>query len=348
MRSISAPAICAAVVKCDAYGLGLGPVARRLSEEGCTNFFVALPQEAISLRDSLKSLRRTHSIYILNGMNDDFRDICDDSVAPVLNSLEEIKLWQTFREQVGSGLPAIVNFDTGMNRLGLGRDETEQVLANAMTISPKYVNMIMSHLACADDPTHQKNQDQLDRFSNLIKVVGNRFKYSLANSPGVFLGSRFHFDMVRPGAALYGIGCNSKDRKKLSQVVELKSEIIQTRSVTTDETIGYGSDGRVDRPSRLATVALGYGDGLFRKLGNSGMGFISGRAVPVIGRVSMDLVTLDVTDVPETLCKKGDWVEFIGKHQSPDDLAVSAGTIGYEILTALGSRYRKGYVGTIS
>ena len=348
IRSISAPAVCAAVVKCDAYGLGLGPVARRLSEEGCANFFVALPQEAVNLRDSLKSLRRKHSIYILSGMNDEFRDICDESIAPVLNSLEELKLWQTFRDQVGSGLPAIVNFDTGMNRLGLDRDETEQVLANTSLISPRYVNFIMSHLACADDPTHKKNEDQLDRFSDLVNVIGGRFKYSFANSPGVFLGSRFHYDMVRPGAALYGIGCNSKDRKKLSPVVELKSEILQTRSVTTDETTGYGADGRINRPSRLATVALGYGDGLFRHLGNSGRGFISGQAVPVLGRVSMDLETLDVTDVPETLCKKGDWVEFIGAHQSPDDLAGSAGTIGYEVLTALGNRFRRGYLGNVS
>ena len=348
LRSIAAPAICAAVVKCDAYGLGLGPVARRLSEEGCTNFFVALPQEAVSLRDNLQPLRRKHSIYILNGMNDDFKDFCDDTIAPVLNSLEEIKLWHAFRDQVGAGLPAIVHFDTGMNRLGLDRVETERILAKEITISPKYINMIMSHLACADDPNDRKNEDQLDRFSSLVNVVGNRFKYSLANSPGVFLGSRFHYDMVRPGAALYGIGCNSKDRQQLSPVIELKSEIIQTRSVTADETIGYGCDGRIDKPSRLATVALGYGDGLFRHLGNSGTGFIAGQAVPIIGRVSMDLVTLDVTDIPETLCKKGDWVEFIGEHQSPDDLAESAGTIGYEVLTALGNRYRKVYLGAIS
>ncbi len=345
LQSFAAPAECAAVVKCDAYGLGISPIARRIAAEGCRTFFVALPDEALELRDVLAELEDPIRIYILNGLSEGVAEICDQTIAPVLNSYKEIEAWSSHCANTGQGHPAIVNFDTGISRLGLDKADTLQFMNDPGRFKSLTISYVMSHLACADEPDHSLNARQLETLKSILNALPTAPRISLANSAGIFLGKDFHFDLVRPGAALYGIGCHEDDRRKLKQVVKLKGKILQTRLIDRNMTVGYGAAGSVTRESRLATVALGYGDGFFRRLGNKGAGFLSGHRAPVVGRVSMDLVTLDVTDIPETLCGPGQTVEFIGDHQTPDDLAEIAGTIGYEVLTALGGRYRRDYIG---
>ena len=345
LRNLAAPAKCGAVVKCDAYGLGLKPIAKTLAEEGCNIFFVATPDEAFELHTELKKFERKFSIYMLNGLGSHGIEVCNQYISPVLNSLKDIEIWSAYCSKTVSAHPAIVNFDTGISRLGLDKTETVKVLNDHSLLGSISIAYVMSHLACADEPEHPLNLQQNQKFKNIIDNLCGRHLSSLSNSAGLFLGKDYHFDMVRPGAAIYGIGCTSSDRKNLNPAITLKGEILQTRIIDRDSTVGYGAEGVVKKSSRIATVSLGYGDGLFRQLGNKGYGFIEGHRVPIIGRVSMDLVTINVTDLPETKCYAGKMVEFIGVHQSVDELAENAGTIAYEIITAFGNRLFRKYVG---
>ncbi|MEK9685426.1 MAG: alanine racemase [Rhodospirillaceae bacterium] len=345
LKSMSSSAECAAVVKCNAYGLGIKQVGQTLLREGCRAFFVASSSEALSLKRALLEIHKDFEIYILNGFERDFPEIYDTSIAPVLNSLEDIRRWVELSKSKRELLSAIANFDTGMNRLGLDKSETAEILGSSLSPDHSKISILMSHLACSEDPEHRLNHEQFRAFSSIVAKSKNRFRYSLANSGGVFLGKKYHFDLVRPGAALFGIGNFANRYTNLRQVVTLKAKILQTRSIDAGVTVGYGATQAVNRKSRLATVALGYGDGIFRGLTNAGFGYLSGYPAQIIGRVSMDLVTLDVTDIPQSLSQPGYWVEFIGEHQTPDSLAQRAGTIGYEVLTALGSRYERIYLG---
>lgn len=349
LRDRVAPAACAAVVKADAYGLGLAPVARRLAIEGCREFFVAQIGEAVSLAGILSGLAgpaEDHAIYVLNGFAPDAVDADDAAAAraiPVLNTQEEAIDWSRHAARRGRRVAAMIQIDTGMARLGLTPAEAA-ALAGEGALDGLDLRGVMSHLACAGEAGLPMNAEQLAAFRAALGPFPG-IRGSLANSSGIFLGPDYHFDLARPGSALMGLTPLTNQTNPMRQVVNLQGKILQVQHIDTGGSVGYGASHRVGRPSRIATVAVGYADGYLRSLGNRGSAFIGANRVPVVGRVSMDLITLDVTEAPESLTRPGDMVDLIGPHNPPDALAAEAGTIGYEILTALGHRYKRRYLG---
>lgn len=339
---------CAAVVKADAYGLGLGPVARRLAREGCGHFFVATLDEAAALRDALDQGgdegEAAGAIYVLLGAEPDTAaGLAELGVIPVLNSREHIELWRKEAARRGAPLPAIVQVDTGMNRLGLEARDLDWIAQEPDALAGIEVRFVMSHLACADEPGHPLNQRQLDAF------IGARATFpaasaSLSNSGGILLGQAYHFDLVRPGIALYGGNPLAQGPNSFSEVVQLQTRIVQVREIDSPQAVGYGATHRVAGPCRIATVPVGYADGYLRSLGNRGTAFVAGVRAPLVGRVSMDLITLDVTAAPPEQTRPGAIVTLIGGGAGLDDLAREAGTISYEILTRLGPRLKRAYV----
>ena len=330
---------CTAVVKADGYGLGAEPVARALAEAGCTTFFVATLDEAISLR----AVQPDIIIYYLNGLMPGEADACaEHQIRPVLNDPGQIDRWAGFRyeQEVPS---SALQIDTGLSRLGLTPRETEQLCTAPERLENIGLNLVISHLACADEPDHPLNVAQRDAFTAATASLPIA-KRSLAASSGIFLGGPWLFVMVRPGAALYGVTPNRSKINPMAQVVHLQAKILQIRDVDTPQTVGYGATRRFKGPTKVATVAAGYADGLPRSLGNEGTAYIGNIAAPVIGRVSMDLITLDISNVPDT--KPGDMVDLIGPYNDADMDAEAAGTIGYEMLTRLGRRYRRRYIET--
>lgn len=343
---IARPAECAAVVKADAYGLGMAEAAPVLWRQGCRTYFVATPAEACALRMLLPEA----VIYVLAGLMPGTADLFRrHSFRPVLNSAEEVLEWAAYAAKIGEALPCAVHIDTGMNRLGLSAAEVEAVAAARHLWSSVTLSLVVSHLACADDPDHPKNETQRRLFDALRARLPHA-PASLANSGGLLLGGPYLYDLVRPGIALYGGKPQRDGRPAFAPVVHLKGRILQVRNASPGETVGYGATRTLTRPSRIATVAVGYADGFFRSLstkdGVSGFAAYAGdHAAPILGRVSMDLITVDVTDVPEALSARGGWVELIGPHVSATTLARHAGTIDYEVLTNLGARALRRYIG---
>ncbi|MBT5048342.1 MAG: alanine racemase [Rhodospirillaceae bacterium] len=338
-------AVCAAVVKADAYGLGLSPVGRRLAKEGCRNFFVAQLDEAIALRQALADMAADASIFVLNGLVPGAEEeYSAHRVVPVLNSPGEIEAWSAYAQRLNKEQPAILQLDTGMSRLGLTASDTDVLARNPDRLAGIDLKYIMSHLACAGSRTHPMNAEQHRIFGDALATLPDA-PASLANSSGIFLGPRFHHQMVRPGAAIYGLIPVANESNPMSQAIELKGKILQIRVIDTGQAVGYGATHCVTRKSRIATVAVGYGDGYFRTLGNRGCGYLGEYRVPVVGRVSMDLTTFDVTDVPEQACQPGMTLSLINEKHTVDDVAAAAQTIGYEILTNLGRRYFRTYLG---
>jgi alanine racemase len=331
------------VVKADAYGLGAAQVSPALWEAGCRTFFVATLDEGVSLRAVLPAAE----IHVLGGdVSTAAADHAARDLRPVLNSLAEIAAWREEAARQGRSLPATVHLDTGMSRLGMPPVELDLLGAEPDRLTGIEVTLVMSHLACSDEPAHPQNALQLAAFRRALarfRPAGARA--SFANSSGIFLGRDYHFDLARPGAALYGLRPQAGVPNPLRPVVRLQGKILQLRDVDTGTPVGYGATHRFARPARLATVGVGYADGYLRSLSNRGSAIVDGRRVPVVGRVSMDLITLDVSDVPAQALRPGDLVDLIGPDNPADDLADQAGTIGYEILTSLGRRYARRYVG---
>ena len=345
LRDCLGGSLCAAVVKADAYGLGAVPVARRLAREGCRSFFVARLGEGLSLRTALNEAGIEASIYILDGLVPGAEaDYIEHLLIPVLNQTPEIDAWAAAGRVREKALPALLHIDTGMARLGMAPEDATSLAAAPDRLRGIGLQYVMSHLACANERDHPMNREQRDRFCEFLTLFPG-IAGSLANSSGVFLGPDFHFAMARPGSALYGIQPFDAESKPMRQVINLQGKIVQCRFVDTGQTVGYGATHRFGRRSRIATVGLGYADGFLRSLGNRASGYVGEFRVPMVGRVSMDLITFDVTDVPESACRPGASIELIGPHHSPDDLAAEGGTIGYEILTSLGTRYSRRYVG---
>jgi len=339
----------AAVVKADGYGLGAGPVAVTLANAGCRVFFVAHLEEGIGLRNSLNAAGDSDfvnaEIHILGGLMPDTQDTYDAiRLIPVLGSLDQIHTWKQYCDRLDRPLPCDIHADTGMCRLGLPPDELAKLEIEPGRVDSLNINLVISHLACADEPDHPKNTEQLDAFRHVRKVLPQG-RASLANSSGIFLGSDYHYDLARPGAALYGIAPVPGRANPMAQVIRLQGKIAQVRGVDTPETVGYGATHRAEGTARIATVPVGYADGYLRHLSSKGSGYIGNFPVPVVGRVSMDLITLDITGVPEHLCAPGALVDLIGPNNPVDQIAEEAGTIGYEILTSLGNRYHRVYVG---
>lgn len=338
LRDQTAPATCAAVVKANAYGLGADAVAPRLWREGCRTFFVASLEEAIRLRAILPKAE----IVALNGLlPGDAASYVEYSVIPTLNDLGQIDAWSTFCN-TQKPLPACIHLDTGMSRLGLSPRERALLLDAPERLDPFECRYVISHLACADTPEHPLNRRQRDDFAEATLHLPN-ITASLAASSGIFIGPDFHFDMVRAGVALYGGAPLTGQVNPVSGVVRLDAVVLQIRDVDSSETVGYGATHKFATKARVATVAAGYADGYLRSLGGQATAYWGETALPLVGRVSMDLITLDATAATEL--KTGDTVELIGPHYDINDLAADAGTIGYEILTSLGARYARRYVG---
>lgn len=332
---------CGAAVKADAYGLGAARVVPALAAAGCRNFFVATIDEGIAI----KPLAGAAEVYVLHGpfagTEDDF---AGHGLIPVLNTPEQVSRWAAFTAGRGRRLPCAIHCDTGMNRLGLTEAEAAALAADAARLAALSPALLMSHLACADSAAHPANAAQLAAFRRL-RAAFPPLPASLANSAGIFLGTDYHFDLARPGAALYGVNPCPGRANPMRQVIRLQGKILQVREIDSPMTVGYGAAHRVRRKGRIATVAVGYADGYLRSLGGRGHGHIGGVRVPVVGRVSMDLITFDVTATPPHLVHAGAVVDLIGPEHPVDALAEEAGTIGYEILTSLGGRYRRVHLG---
>jgi alanine racemase len=341
LRAWVAPAGCAAVVKADAYGLGAIPVANALAAAGCERFFVATLDEAIALREAL---RKNCEIAVFNGpLPGSVEEFRVHRLIPVLNDPGQVADWQAFATRHGP-LPAILQIDTGMARLGLSPREFDRFAEASPENAAIAWCALLSHLACADAPDHPLNEAQRCRFAAAQGRLGS-WPASLAASSGIFLGPRFHFDFVRPGAALYGVNPQPAAPNPLRQIVRLNGRILQIREVDAGQPVGYGAAHRMAAAGRLATVAVGYADGWLRSLSHRGTGFIGGKRVPLLGRVSMDLAIFDVSGVDPALARPGGLIELLGDAHGVDDAAGEAGTIGYEVLTALGRRYHRVYRG---
>lgn len=342
LRQQAGSATCAAAVKADAYGLGAERVGAALAAEGCRHFFVAHLDEGIVLRPHLPA---TAEIFVLHGPPVRAeRELLAHGLTPVLNSLQQIEAWHALAQTLQRSLPAIVQVDTGMSRMGMPAAEVDAWLANPaflQSIPPRY---LMSHLACAEHQSHPMNASQLERFQALRQRLPN-VPASLANSSGIFLGRDFQFDLVRPGAALYGIAPVAGAANPLQPVVALHGRIIQTRTIQRGDHVGYGISYSATEERQIATVAVGYADGWLRSMSNRGMAFIDGVAVPMVGTVSMDSITIDATGIATERLQAGALVELIGPHHPVDEVGRLAGSIGYEILTGLGMRYYREYVG---
>lgn len=343
-KQIGAQCDVAGVVKANAYGTGLSPVAQTLFAKGSRRFFVATPEEGFALRQILPLAE----IAVLGGglpYNTDA--FIDAHIEPVLNSLHDIALWRDAARKRDKTLPAIIHLDTGMNRLGLSADEGAMLINDPGLLRGLDVIIVMSHFACADEKYHPLTDTQYERFRKFAEHFP-RAKKSLANSSGIFRSKDFHYDMVRPGMATYGLNPTPEVKNPMNPVVKLEARVLQTRNVKTGETIGYSATHTFKGAGLTATVALGYADGFHRSLGN-GLGgkahvYWNGVACPLVGRVSMDLVTVDLSNLKGQLPQPGDWLEVLGPHQDADALATVAGTIGYEVLTNLGSRYQRVYL----
>ena len=336
MRDAAAPAECSAVVKADAYGLGLAPVASRLALEGCRRFFVATIGEGRELRRLLPDA----AIYVLEGAPDGsaaaLRNAC---LTPVLNSLEQIACWAA-----AGGGRAVLHIDTGMSRLGLTVREVETLAARPALLDSIDVEYVMTHLACADAPSHALNAEQLLRFERLRRMLPPA-PTSIGASAGIFLDREHRGDLVRAGIGLYGGNPFSDRACPVEPVVTLRARVVQVRDVASEGTVGYGATYALRPPCRIAVCAVGYADGYPRAVGNRCDASFEGMRVPVVGRVSMDLTCIDVSALPAGAIRPGDYVELIGGAVALDEVAAAAGTIGYEILTRLGSRLERHYIG---
>lgn len=353
MNARSGRARAAAVLKADAYGLGIDEAAPALYAAGARDFFVANAEEGADLRPLVPEGR----IYILAGMWPGNEALFfDNDLVPVINSEEQLAVFMAALSERGDH-PCVLHVDTGMNRLGLSVEEAAALAndpARPASFSPV---LIMSHLACADDPGNPLNGYQLRRFREATAAFEG-VDASLANSGGVFLGNDYHFNLTRPGIAVYGGEAVNDVANPMKPVVTAEARIIQVRNVASGGHASYGASARFNRDSRIATVAVGYADGYHRSVSGGGVtlrqatpsgafGFLHGQKVPHVGRVTMDLSLFDVTDLPENAVRPGDYIELFGRHIAVDDVARAGGTIGYEMLTSLGHRYERHYVGAV-
>ncbi|GLS42985.1 alanine racemase [Methylobacterium brachythecii] len=332
-----APSVeCSAVVKADAYGCGLAAVAPALAQAGCRSFFVAHLEEGIAARACLPDA----DIYVLNGLAPGSGAMfAEHRLVPVLGSHEELAEWAALSE---SARPAALHVDTGMNRLGLRVPEAV-ALADDPLLTRAGIRLLMSHLVSAEKPDEPVNGRQIEAFAALREALPG-IPASLANSSGIFLGAAAHHDMLRPGYALFGGNPTPYSAANpMRPVVRLDSPILQIREVEGGATAGYNGRWQAPSPRRLATLSIGYADGYPRSASQTGHALVDGVACPILGLISMDLIILDVTDVPGA--RRGAMATLIGDRLDVDTVGRAAGTIGYEILTGLGSRYVRSYTG---
>jgi len=330
VQSITDAAI-AGVIKADGYGCGAAEVHGALHKAGCRTFFVATPDEAAAIR--MKDA--DSQIMVLGGLYEGAEEFyAGRGIIPVINSMEEARRWAALAKKLENRLPAVLHYDTGMNRLGLGAEDIPDIAAFD-------VRLIMSHFASSDEKDHPMNLRQSQEFERICRAFPNVAK-SLSNSSGIFRSKKYHYDMVRPGYALYGGNPVPEMKNPMQPVVGLKTRILQTHIVKAGDSAGYNATHVFNKPTKLATVALGYADGFLRAGSNRAKLYWNQHACPIVGRVSMDLIIVDIGHLAENP-QPGEWLEVIGPRQSVDDLARDCGTIGYEILTSLGPRYVRIY-----
>ena len=346
LEKTAVPAECAGVIKANAYGCGAEQVARALAGAGCKTFFVATLDEARVVRAAVPA---SAAIYVLDGFFQNSGEAyARIDAKPVIGDLNELAEWDVFCRRTGWAGGAAIHIDTGMNRLGLTLTEAQGIIPR-INAGDHGITLVMSHLACAETLNHPLNAKQLATFRE-IAMLFSGVPASLSNSSGVFLGAAFQFDLVRPGAALYGINPTPEADNPMQPVVEVKARIVQLRNIEKGESVGYGGTWTARRPTRLAIVSAGYADGYFRA-GSSNDGtrgaevMVAGRRCPIAGRISMDLIAIDVTDLDKNAARRGHMVTLIGEGITVDELAHHFGTIGYEVMTSLGSRYARIYKG---
>jgi len=339
------PCECAAVVKANAYGLGLEPVTAKLAKAGCRTFFVADIAEARRVRACAHDV----TVYVLNGfLPEAAAAFAKLNVRPVINTLMELAEWDSFVAVDGWHGGAAIHVDTGMNRLGIS-------VAEAAALAPRLQNqahgftLLMSHLACAEIHDHPLTASQIRQFRELCLLYQD-LPASLANSSGIFLGERAHFNLARPGAALYGINPTPGRANPMRNTVELTGRILQVRQLQQGETVGYGGAWTAHRATRIAVASLGYADGLLRSASGTdvkpgGSAVIAGKRCPIVGNISMDLVCIDITELADNAVHRSDFATFIGEHIQLEEVAETAGTIAYEILTRLAPRCHLVYRG---
>lgn len=338
LRDRVAPAECAAVVKADAYGLGVRRVVPALAAAGCRTFVVAQFEEALAVRAVAPDAR----ILSLGGLPAGTApDFTANRILPVLNHLGDIAAWQAHARAQGTPLPAVVHIDTGMNRLGLGPDELDILAGDLGRLEGIDVRVWMTHLACAEADTPMNGRQLADFRAAVARLPAA--ERSFANSSGIFHGPAAHFDLVRPGCALYGVNPTPALANPMRGTIRLDARVLQVRSVDSAMTVGYGATHRVEARGKIATIAVGYADGYLRSLSGRGHVFVDGVAAPVVGRISMDLVTVDISHLPDGAVTPGGLVELIGPNRPVDTVGDEGGTIGYEILTSLGARYHRVY-----
>jgi alanine racemase len=342
LSELTLPVECGAVLKANAYGCGLDEVTTKLDKAGCKTFFVADIPEGRRVR----AIAPEAVIYVLSGvLPNTSRAFADSNLRPVINSPTELAEWDAFVSTNNWRAGAAIHVDTGMNRLGLTVEEGVAISSRAKSENHGFT-LLMSHLACADTPEHPMNDRQMRIFREL-RIMYRGIPSSIANSSGIYLSSSTHGDLVRPGVALFGGNPTPGKKNPMRPVIELKGRIVQVRHVKKGETVGYSGASVTTRPSRLAIIAVGYGDGFARgaapKPKPAAQVIIAGKRCPMIGRVSMDLFAVDVTDLPEGSARRGDFATLIGGELGIDDLAAATGSISYEVLTSLGRRYERIY-----
>lgn len=344
---LGADAAASAVIKANAYGLGASAVGPALYRAGCREFFVATPDEAVAAREYLPD---DAVVYVLGGVRPGLeQEFIERRLTPVLFTLEAVVRWREALERTGATAPSALKVDTGMTRMGLSRTECRALLADPGLLRGAQPSLFMSHLACADEPAHPMNGTQLAEFRAYcaqVRALVPGVRCSLANSSGIFLGADWHFEQVRPGAALYGFNPQPTADNPMHPVVQLDLPVLQLRDVEGDVSVGYGASARLSSPARVAVVAGGYADGLHRTIGRQAEGEVMGRRVPTVGRISMDTAVFDVTGVPLPADADDLYVQVLNRDLTLNLAHERAGALGYEVLTSLGSgRYRRRYLG---
>jgi alanine racemase len=340
-----APAGCAAVVKADAYGLGAARVIPALYQAGCRNFFVATASEA----KAALGVAPGATVYVLDGaLAGSEAELAALGARPVMTSIAEAQAWAALGNSDTSAPAAALHVDTGLNRLGMSEAELDALVADDALLSRLDIALVMSHLACADDAQHPMNREQLETFKRLRAKLP-KARASLAASDGLMLGKPYHFDLVRPGYAIYGGQATAQRVAPVQPVVRVSARILQVQDIPAGARIGYSATYKASSPRRIATIAAGYADGVFRHASASngevgGVVSIRGTLAPIVGRVSMDLITVDVTDIGEPAPQRGEFVDLIGPDLPLEAVGLGARTIGYEVLTRLGTRFYRHYV----
>lgn len=340
-----APAKCGAVVKADAYGVGAARIIPAIATAGCSVFFVATPEEA---RDA-RALAPNATIYVLDGLlPGTARQLMSIGAIPVLSSLSQAREWADHTSDHADLAPAALHIDTGLNRLGMSQDEVEELSGDVDLLARLRLALVMTHLACADEADHPMNCQQLDTFHRL-RASFPFAPASIAASDGMMLSAEYHCDLVRPGYALYGGQAAPGRLAPVGPVVRVSARILQVREVGRGGRIGYSASYCAHKPHRIATVAAGYADGVFRHASATneepgGAVSIRGKRAPIVGRVSMDLITVDVTEIEDPKPAPGDWVDLVGPDLAIELVGTDAKTIGYEVLTRLGPRFHRIYL----